>query len=300
MIEIRQLQVFLAVWEKRSFSRAAHEVYLTQPTVSGHIRVLEENLGVRLFDRRGKEVTPTKAGEILYSFARQILRLNLQAEQEIVMFLGQEKGSLDLGGSNIPGQYILPAVIGRFKAERPNIKVILRISDTAAIVAAVAKGELELGMVRAVIQKKGLSFEPCFHDDMVLIVPPGHRFADCGKASIEDLTSEPFILREKGSGTLLAMERALQAAGNLQLSDLQIVAEIGSTEAIRQAVRAGLGCSIISRCAVTDDLEHGLLHAPVLEGVQLSRQFYLIWHNQRTLSPLAHAFRSFLLSGNSS
>lgn len=300
MIEIRQLQVFLAVWEKRSFSRAAQEVYLTQPTVSGHIRVLEETLGVRLFDRRGKEVTPTKAGEILYSFARQILRLNLQAEQEIVMFLGQEKGSLDLGGSNIPGQYILPAVIGRFKAERPNIKVILRISDTAAIVAAVAKGELELGMVGAVIQKKGLSFEPCFHDDMVLIVPPDHRLADCGQASIEDLASEPLILREKGSGTRLAMERALQAAGNLQLSDLQVVAEIGSAEAIRQAVRAGLGCSIISRCAVTDDLKHGLLYAPVLEGVQLSRQFYLIWHNQRTLSPLAHAFRSFLLSGNSS
>lgn len=299
MIEIRQLQVFLAVWEKRSFSRAAQEVYLTQPTVSGHIRVMEETLGVRLFDRRGKEVTPTKAGEILYSFARQILRLNLQAEQEIVMFLGQEKGSLDLGGSNIPGQYILPAVIGRFKAERPNIKVILRISDTAAIVAAVAKGELELGMVGAVIQKKGLSFEPCFHDDMVLIVPPGHRFADCGQASIEDLASEPLILREKGSGTRLAMERALQAA-NLQLSDLQIVAEIGSTEAIRQAVRAGLGCSIISLHAVTDDIEHGFLHAPVLEGVQLSRQFYLIRHNQRTLSPLAHAFRSFLLSENSS
>jgi DNA-binding transcriptional LysR family regulator len=295
MIEIRQFQVFLSVWENRSFSRAAQEVHLTQPTVSGHIRVLEEILGVRLFDRGGKEVTPTKAGEVLYPFARQILRLNLQAERGIAMFLGQEKGSLDLGGSNIPGQYILPGVIGRFKADRPNIKVILRISDTAAIVAAVANGELELGMVGAVIQKKGLSFEPCFHDDMVLIVPPGHRLADCKKASIDDLVSEPFVLREKGSGTRLASERALRAAGNLQLSDLQIVAEMGSTEAIRQAVKAGLGCSIVSRRAVKDDLEHGLLHAPVLEGVQLSRQFYLIWHNQRTLSPLALAFRSFLL-----
>jgi DNA-binding transcriptional LysR family regulator len=296
MIEIRQIQVFLAVWENRSFSRAAQEVHLTQPTVSGHIRVLEETLGVRLFDRSGKEVTLTKAGEVLYPFARQILRLNLQAEREIAMFLGQEKGSLDLGGSNIPGQYILPGVIGRFKADRPNIKVILRISDTAAIVAAVANGELELGMVGAIVQKKGLSFEPCFHDDMVLIVPPGHRLADCKKASIDDLASEPFVLREKGSGTRLASERALQAAGNLQLSDLQIVAEMGSTEAIRQAVKAGLGCAIVSRRAVKDDLEHGLLYTPVLEGVQLSRQFYLIWHNQRTLSPLAYAFRNFLLS----
>lgn len=295
MIEIRHIQVFLAVWKNRSFSRAAQEVHLTQPTVSGHIQVLEETLGVRLFDRGGKEVTPTKAGEILYPFARQILRLNLQAEREIAMFLGQEKGSLDLGGSNIPGQYILPGLIGRFKAKRPSIRVILRISDTAAIAAAVASGELELGMVGAVVQKKSLRFEPCFDDEMVLIVSPGHRLADCKKVSINNLASEPFILREKGSGTRLASERALQAAGNLQLSDLQIVAEMGSTEAIRQAVRAGLGCSIVSRRAVKDDLEHGLLHAPVLEGVQLSRKFYLIWHNQRTLSPLAHAFRSFLL-----
>ncbi|MGB9497023.1 MAG: selenium metabolism-associated LysR family transcriptional regulator [Dissulfuribacterales bacterium] len=295
MMEIRQLQVFLAVWENRSFSRAAHEVHLTQPTVSGHIQVLEENLGVRLFDRSGREVTPTKAGELLYPFVRQILRLNLQAEREIAKFLGQEKGSLDLGGSNIPGQYILPGLIGRFKAGRPNIRVMLRISDTAAIAAAVASGELEMGMVGAVVREKGLSFEPCFHDEMVLIVPQGHRLADCGKASIDDLASEPFVLREKGSGTRLAMERALQAAGNLQLSDLQIVAEMGSTEAIRQAVRAGLGCSIVSRLAVRDDLEHGLLHAPVLEGVQLSRKFYLIRHNQRSLSPLALAFRNFLL-----
>ncbi|MBW1926908.1 MAG: LysR family transcriptional regulator [Deltaproteobacteria bacterium] len=295
MMEIRQLQVFLAVWENRSFSRAAHEVHLTQPTVSGHIQVLEENLGVRLFDRSGREVTPTKAGELLYPFVRQILRLNLQAEREIAKFLGQEKGSLDLGGSNIPGQYILPGLIGRFKAGRPNIRVMLRISDTAAIAAAVASGELEMGMVGAVVREKGLSFEPCFHDEMVLIVPQGHRLADCGKASIDDLASEPFVLREKGSGTRLATERALQAAGNLQLSDLQIVAEMGSTEAIRQAVRAGLGCSVVSRLAVRDDLEYGLLHAPVLEGVQLSRKFYLIWHNQRSLSPLALAFRNFLL-----
>lgn len=296
MIEIRQFQVFLAVWENRSFSRAAQEVYLTQPSVSGHIRALEETLGVRLFDRSGKDVTPTSAGEVLYPFARQILRLNLQAEREIAMFLGQEKGSLDLGGSNVPGQYILPGVIGRFKAERPNIKVILRISDTATIVASVANGELELGLVGAVVPKKGISFEPCFHDDMILVVPPGHRFADRGQVSIDDITSEPFVLREKGSGTRLTMERALRAAGNLQISDLQIVTEMGSAEAIRQAVRAGLGCSIISRRVVTDDLEHGLLYASVLEGVQLARQFHLIWHNQRTLSPLALAFRNFLFS----
>ena len=295
MLDIRQLQVFLAVWERRSFSQAAHEVHLTQPTISGHIRVLEESLDVRLFDRSGKDVTPTKAGKVLYPYARQILRLNLQAEREMGLFLGQEKGSLEIGGSNIPGQYILPDMIGRFKVDHANIRVILRIADTAEITLAVANGDLELGMVGAVIQKKGLSFEPCFDDEMVLIVPAGHRLAKCGQVSLDDLASEPFVLREKGSGTRLATERAFEAAGNLQLRGLQIVAEIGSTEAIRQAVRAGLGCSIISRRAVTDDLEYGLLFAPALEGVHLRRQFYLVRHNRRVLSPLASAFQKLLL-----
>lgn len=295
MIDIRQLQVFMAVWENRSFSRAAQEICLTQPTVSGHIRALEEALGVQLFDRGGKKVIPTKAGEFFYPFVRQILKLDSQAEREMAMFLGQERGSLELGGSNIPGQYILPALIGQFKVKRPNVQVILRIADTTAITLSVANSDLELGMVGAVVPKTGLRFEPCFHEEMVLIVAPGHRFANCKQVSLADLVSEPFIVRERGSGTRLATENALKAAGNLQIKDLQIVAEIGSTEAVRQAVKAGLGCSIISQRAVEDDLRHGLLYALALEGVQLYRQFYLVWHGHRTLSPLADAFRDFLL-----
>ena len=296
-MDIRQLQVFMAVWENRSFSHAAQEIYLTQPTVSGHIRALEEALGVQLFDRGGREVIPTKAGEFFYPFARQILKLSSQAEREMAMFLGEEKGSLELGGSNIPGQYILPALISQFRANRPNVQVILRIADTTAITIEVANSDLELGMVGAVVPKTGLRFEPCLHEEMVLIVPPGHRFASCRQVTLADLVSEPFIVREKGSGTRLATENALKAAGNIQIKDLQIVAEIGSTEAVRQAVKAGLGCSIISQRAVEDDLKHGLLYAPALEGVQLRRQFYLVWHSHRTLSPLADAFRNFLLQG---
>jgi len=298
MIDIRQLQVFMSVWENRSFSHAAQEICLTQPTVSGHIRALEEALGVQLFDRGGKKVIPTKAGEFFYPFVRQILKLSSQAEREMAMFLGEEKGSLELGGSNIPGQYILPALISQFTTNRPNVHVILRIADTAAITIAVANSDLELGMVGAVVPKTGLRFEPCFHEEMVLIVAPGHHFASCKQVTLADLVSEPFIMREKGSGTRLATENALKAAGNIQTKDLQIVAEIGSTEAVRQAVKAGLGCSIISQLAVEDDLKHGLLYAPALKGVQLCRQFYLVWHSHRTLSPLADAFRSFLLQGS--
>ncbi len=295
MIDIRQLQVFMAVWENRSFSRAAQKIYLTQPTVSGHIRELEEALGVQLFDRGGRKVIPTRAGEFFYPFVRQILKLSSQAEREMALFLGEKKGSLNLGGSNIPGQYILPALISQFKASRPDVQVILRIADTAAITMAVADSDLELGMVGAVIPKTGLRFEPCFHEEMVLIVPPGHPFAGREQIGLDDLVSEPLIVREKGSGTRLAAENALKAAGNIQIKDLHIVAEIGSTEAVRQAVKAGLGCSIISRRAVEDDLKYGLLYASGLEGIELHRQFYLVWHSHRTPSPLASAFRDFIL-----
>ncbi|NIA08912.1 MAG: LysR family transcriptional regulator [Nitrospiraceae bacterium] len=174
----------MAVWENRSFSRAAQEIYLTQPTVSGHIRTLEDALGVQLFDRGGKKVVPTKAGEFFYPFVRQILKLISQSEREMAMFLGQEKGSLELGGSNIPGQYILPALIGRFRAKRPNAQVILRIADTTAITVEVANSDLELGMVGAVVPKTGLRFEPCFHEDMVLIVAPDHHFAHSKQVSL--------------------------------------------------------------------------------------------------------------------
>ncbi len=293
-VDIRQLQVFMAVWETGSFSHAAQRVHLTQPTVSGHIRSLEDQVGTRLFDRNGRDVTPTKAGELLYPYARQILRLQTQATREISLFLGKEKGSLEIGGSNIPGQYILPVLVGHFKKNHPDIQLMLRIGDTASITAAVASGELELGIVGAVLQRKALSFKACFEDEMVLVVPPGHPLARKQEIPLADLKDEPFIVRERGSGTRFATECALEATGELGLHGLKIIAEMGSTEAIRQAVKAGLGCAIVSRRAVEDDLEHGLLFSPALKGVDLHRQFYLVWHHKRTLSPLAQAFMEFI------
>lgn len=295
MLETRQLQVFLAIWENRSFSRAALSVHLSQPTVSGHIRSLEEVLGARLFDRSGRDVTPTKAGQLLHGFARQIFRLQAQAEREMALFLGREKGTLELGGSNIPGQYILPELVGKFKKDLPQIRITLKIGDTSTIAGSVASGELELGMVGATLSKSDLVFEPCLEDEMVLVVPPGHPFAELDEVTLQQLLNEPFIVREKGSGTRLVTEEALRAAGDLELDALRIVAEMGSTEAVRQAAKAGVGCSIVSQRAAVEDLKHGLLYSPQLAGVNLHRQFFFVWHKRRTLSPIAQAFREFLL-----
>ena len=293
MIEMRQLEVFMAIWKTKSFSLAAKSLYLTQPTISGHIKALEDLLGVQLFHRSVREITPTKAGEVLYPFARKILRINNQAQQEIAKFLGQEKGKLEIGGSNIPGQYILPGLVSEFKSSRPRVQVMVTISDTASIIESVASGNIELGMVGARLKNKNLEFTPCFRDRLVLIVPSGHPLAHRKGVRIQELLNEPFVIREQGSGTRYTTEMALEAQG-IYLDDLNVVAEMGSTEAVRQAVKNGLGCAILSEKAVADDLVYGLLHAPAIESIDLRRQFFVIRHGRRQLSPLAKAFFDFL------
>jgi len=295
MLETRHLQVFMAIWELHSFSKAAEKINLTQPTVSGHIKTLEAILGIELFNRSTRDVSPTKAGELFHSYARRILNLMAQAEQEMDLFIGREKGTLEIGGSNIPGEYILPPAIGQFKKGRPIIKLTLKIGDTREIVTAVGEGQLELGMVGAVIERPDIIFEACLVDELLLVSPPDSPLAGKEQVKMAELTNYPFIMREKGSGTRKTIEKALEQAGDLlQSYNLSIIAEMGSTEAIRQAVKAGVGCSIISRRAVQKDVELGLMSASSLPELNLKRQFYLILPKQRRISPLAEEFRQFM------
>ncbi len=297
MFDLRQIQVFLAVWKTRSFTKAAKEIHLTQPTVSGHIKALEDALGIQLFDRSGRKAVPTKAGEAFYPHARQIMRLFDKARRTMDTFCGGDSGELEVGGSNIPGQYILPLLIGRFKEGRPNCRIVLRIDDTSGIVSQVEHGELELGMVGGVVKRNTLHFEPCLEDRLLLVMPPGHRLAGKVDVSVEEILEEPFVAREVGSGSRMAAERALRDIGIEGFQGLNVVAEMGSTEAVRQAVKAGVGLAFISERAVKEDMEHGLLASATLEEMTLERSFYLVWHAKRSLSPLAEAFRDFVMEG---
>ncbi|WP_456434503.1 selenium metabolism-associated LysR family transcriptional regulator [Thermosulfuriphilus sp.] len=292
MLDLRQLQVFAKVYEKKSFSRAAEEVFLTQPTVSGHIKALEEFLGVRLFDRLGREVLPTKAGEILYPFAKRVLSLVSEAEREIRLFLGVDKGRLEIGGSTIPGQYILPGLVGAFKKSYPGLELKLLIGDTRSVAEAVAGGAIELGIVGAKLSAlEELSFEPCCEDELVLAASSSFKLNE--PLETEDLPQLPLIIREAGSGTRLTAEEALKEKG-LSLAQFKIVAEMGSTEAVKQALKAGLGVSFISRRAIEEDLHSGRLKIVSVNGLYVRRKFYLIRHRARSLSPAAEAFIEFL------
>ena len=294
-IELRNLEIFCRVVELRSFSRAAEEVFLTQPTVSGRIAALERQVGATLLDRLGREVVPTQAGTILYRHAQELLAHHRAAMQELSEFLGALRGSLLLGGSTIPGEYLLPGKIAQFKAAHPGVTIRLKIADSAEIIARVAAGELELGAVGSREETADLHFVPFDQDHLVLAVPPDHRWALQGEIRLEELFSEPFIAREAGSGTRRTFEQALRQQGIDPRRELNVVCELGSTEAVKRCIEAGGGVGIVSDRALQHELHHGLLKKVTFQGLTLARLFYLVTSPRRTLSPIASAFHHFLL-----
>jgi len=288
-----QLTIFCKVVEFKSFSRAAEAVHLSQPTVSSHIKDLEEHCGFRLLDRLGKEVLPTKAGELLFTYAKRLLALRDETESALSQFRGITKGSLTLGGSTIPGGYILPEVIGRFVKSHPEVQISLIIRDTREIADGILNGDVELAVTGAPLSDPAIHQEPIFEDDMRLIVPVGHPWAKRKSIPAEQLKSEPFVTREEGSGTLKSLDQSLTDAG-FNPSDLKISARMGNTVSVCEAVKCGVGVSILSTRAVERDIQAGLLAAISIEGVSLKRSFYLTRHKKRTPSPLAEAFAAFL------
>lgn len=292
-MDLWRLHIFCKVVELRSFSKAASSVYLSQPTVSSHIKDLEDHFECKLIDRLGREVAPTKAGLLLYGYAAKMIALKENAERALAEFQGKVRGHLTIGGSTIPGGYILPPLLGEFKQAYPEVTVTLIESDTAGIIQDTIEGRVELGIVGAKAREAQLVQEKVMDDEMYLIVPKGHKWAATGHVRLEELIKEPFIMREPGSGTRKSIEQVLDQSGHW-FGHLNVVAEMGSTEAVRQAIKAGVGVSILSECAVGDELAARSLKKVGIKGMSFQRAFYLIVHKHRTQSPLCHAFVKFL------
>ena len=292
-MDIHVLELFCRIVETGSFSKAAKAAYLTQPTVSGHIKKLEGEVGVRLLDRLGHRATPTKAGDLLYRYAKRILALRQEAQQALDELKGGLKGELMLGASSIPGGYLLPPLIGRFRAQYPDISVVLKVSDSKEIIEAVIDGAYEVGAVGAQFDDGRLEYQKFAEDEMVLVVPPTHPWASRRSVRVKDLPSQPFLIRERGSGTRKIMEQALEQH-NLSMGAFRVIGEMGSNEAIRQAVKTGGGIAIISKLAVASDIKHRELNAIPVAGLKLTREFYLITHRHRSRSPICNAFLTFI------
>lgn len=290
-----KLEIFCRVLAEKSFSRAARVLGVSQPTVSGHVGDLERLFGLRLFDRSGGDIVPTRAGELLYEQGRKLARLKEETIRVMQNLRGVVEGDVVLGGSSIPGTYLLPRLLARFKSEHPDIHITLRVGDSAEIVQAVRDGDLELGVVGSKVRGKDLRTQTFVDDELLVIAPSGHPFAELDEVTVEQLHEQPILIREHGSGTREQFVRALEAAGGPRLDSFRIVCELGSTESIKEAVRQGLGVSLVSRHALHET--DPLVGRPVA-GMDLRREFVIVTHERLTLSPIAKVLQDMLLTGH--
>src|ERR671936_1838333 len=244
-MDTRQLAAFCAVVERKSFSQAAERLGVTQPAVSLQVRSLEKRLGRELLDRSGRRVEPTEAGLALYRGAQRLLALEGQLLEELESGgEGELGGTLQVGASTGPGSTVVPVLLCEFQRANPGVAVSLSISDTQSVVDRVAERELELGVVGAARRHRGVVFEPFFRDEVVLAVPPGHRFAG-RTVGLEQLREEQLIVMQEGAGVRQVIEDELRRAGT-RLRDLESRFELGLQESARSAVAAGLRGPLLS------------------------------------------------------
>lgn len=293
--DFRQLEVFCAVVDLGSFSKAAKAVFLAQATVSERIANLEKNIGTKLFNRLGREVSPTRAGELFYQQSVKLLTMKNLAKMEMDDFLGLKRGEVTIGGSTIPGEYILPQILGRFTTKNPGVSIDLTVADSREIEGLVLAGSLEMGIIGYQVEHPSLAGQQLWQDELVLAVPGDHPWAGRDSVVFEELCDQPFILREKGSGTLSIMEKYLDQAGIKAHKGLTIAARLGSSTAVKEGIKAGLGISVLSFRAVAAEVELGFIHMLRLKTVPMTRHFYLIQDTRREASPLCRELLNFLL-----
>lgn len=295
-MDIRHLEAFCKVYELGSFSKAGAELFVSQPTISAHIAALESELGVMLFDRLGRGILPTQAGEILYKHSQNIFTQIDKAKAEIDLLRKRVAGDLSVGASTIPAHYILPRLLSRFLAKCPEVRVSLKVGDSANVVEGVASGRYSLGVAGSFEDHPDLQFTPILEDSLIIVATPDLA-AKCGrKGNPDELMRLPWIMREAGSGTRKAMEKGFESMG-IDVRRLRFAVNVESTQAVIQCVRSGLGAGVTSRLAASELIEQGELVVIDVPGLVFSRSFFCVSHKRRELFPAARYFIDFLSGG---
>ena len=285
-INVHQLKIFHTVARSGSFSRAAAELLISQPSVSIQVGDLERQFGADLFEQVGKHVRLTEAGRVLDGYAARILALIDETRVAMDEVKGLRRGRLLLGATPTPGTYLLPALLGRFKEQYPSIEISLRLADTRRIQEMLLQHQLDLGVIGGSVSFPDLEAAVLLNDELVLVVAPSHPFAALPSVRVADLAGEPFILRERGSGNREAADEALHRAG----VHVTPVFEVEGAEMVKQAVAANLGLSILSRCAVELEVAAGRLRIVPIEGLRIERAISLLSRRDPRLPRVAQAF----------
>lgn len=291
--ELPHLATFVKAAEQGSFTAAGAALGITQAAVSQRIGALENDLRVSLFNRRAGRISLTEAGERLYAFARRILVLHEEAREVLTGIHPCIAGDLPIAASSVPGECYLPALLSSFREEFPGVHVRATVGDSCSVIKDIARGEAMLGLVGQMAEQATLDSQPVGTDTLVLILPPGHPWADGKRIALKALAEEPLILREPGSGSRHALEKALKRAGS-SLEAMNVTLEMGSNSAIKDAVKRGLGVSFVSRSTVEREIVSGELETVSVRGLVLTRYLYAVFHRRRPLSPAASAFLHFL------
>ncbi len=291
-MDFKQLRSFVAVADCGSFTQAAARLYSSQPTVSAHVRQLEEELHEQLFLRTTKTLSITPRGRELYEYAVHVLAL----QEKLLSDWKQDARTITLGVSTIPSAYILPEVLPPFRAQNPELSFSIHQSDSAGILQSLRAGQFELGLVGMEEPADDLSFVPFYQDHMVLITPNTPHFTALLAAGTPPQTllrEQPLILREAGSGSQKCVDAFLQAAG-LDIASLCVTARLNDQESVKNLVAGGLGISVISGKAAERDCRAGQLLAFPLPEASSGRSLYLVWHKGASLRPQVLRFVEFI------
>jgi DNA-binding transcriptional LysR family regulator len=287
------LETFAKAAELGSFTAAAQAFGLSQAAVSQRIRALEQSLSISLFRRQGGHVFLTEAGRRLHDYAERIHVLHLEARQQLTGKRAPVTGELSLAASSVPGEHLLPAALATFREKHPNIRVRATVGDTQTVLDCVEHGRAHLGLVGGKGDSPHLKFRSFACDQMALIVPAGHALARRKRVSVDQLLRQPLIVREGGSSSRWCLEQALKQAGKSP-NDVRVTLELGSNEAIKEAVLRGLGVAVLSTQVVEEELHSGRLRALPVAGLPLKRDMFLVWDQRRVLPIAARLFLDFL------
>lgn len=291
-MNLKQLEAFVQVAEGKSFSKAAKELFLTQPTISAHIASLERELNARLFVRNTKEVSLSEDGKDLYRYAKQIIDLQKQIEER---FETEEEGSrhcITIAASTIPAQYLLPRVLKRFNEKYPDEQIKIMESDSSKVVSQIVDHIVDVGFTGTVLEKKHCRYLPFYKDKLAVITPNTERYRRLKEESpegIDWILEEHLIMREEGSGTRKEAEEQLKAAGILA-EKLDVIASIGNQETIKKSVRQGMGITILSELAAVDEEADGELLTFPIPGADAGRDINLVYNKNYQLSRSAERF----------
>jgi DNA-binding transcriptional LysR family regulator len=292
-VNLKQLEVFIKVAETGSFSKGAEATFITQSTVSQHISALEDEFGLRLLDRTGKGALLTEAGKLLLDRARRLVDYAREIPLAIGRFKGLEEAELNIAGSSIPAEYMIPAALPLLIGKFPGIAITLLQGDSRDVLEKVVSEEVEFGVVGGKFAEDSLDFTPFAGDELVLIAPAGHRWAGGSAIGKDELLGEPFVLRESGSGSGKASVKALREAG-IDPAAVRVAAHLGSNEAVKRGVIAGIGVSFVSAISVQRELAQGALIQVPVTDVRINREFFLASRKGRALSPAAVAFSAVM------